>query len=221
MGRIPRIRRLASDVFLGIAVGLLVYQGLTGLLGQVAQMRARDAFEVAVASVGTSPRQDTGAEVFDFTDWEVEDAAYWRALRDGEPFGRLVIDAIPVDVVVVKGVDRGSLRKGPGYAPYTDLPGPTGNCGISGHRTTFGAPFRHLDRVRAGDTIELYSPFRRYVYTVERSFTVTPDRVDVFATTQEPRLTLTACHPPYSARLRLVVSARLVGVERLVPDVKE
>jgi sortase (surface protein transpeptidase) len=67
-----------------------------------------------------------------------------------------------------------------------------------------------------GDEVLFFSPFRRYTYRVMRSFTVTPDRVDVVASTEAPTLTLTACHPPYSARLRLIVQAELIEVRRLV-----
>lgn len=76
-------------------------------------------------------------------------------------------------------------------------------------------PFGRLDVLAAGDTIDLYSPYRRYRYEVVRTFVVTPDRVEVIAHTEEPMLTLTACHPPYSARQRLIVQARLVDVRRL------
>ncbi|HZL06309.1 MAG TPA: sortase, partial [Coriobacteriia bacterium] len=66
-----------------------------------------------------------------------------------------------------------------------------------------------------GDTIDVFSPFRRYRYVVQRQLIVTPDKVEVFSTTEEPTLTLTACHPPYSARYRIVVQARLSDVRRL------
>ncbi|MGB4594157.1 MAG: class E sortase [Coriobacteriia bacterium] len=126
-----------------------------------------------------------------------------------------------LDVAIVKGVGVPvcvgvpELKKGPGRVPYTDLPGPTGDCGISGHRTTYGAPFRRLDVLQPGDTIDLFSPYRRYRYTVDRVFSVTPDRGDVLRTTAPSTLTLTACHPPYSARCRPIVAASLIEVRRL------
>ncbi|MCE5191795.1 MAG: sortase, partial [Actinomycetia bacterium] len=58
--------------------------------------------------------------------------------------------------------------------------------------------------------------YRRYRYTVVRTFTVTPDKVEVFATTEQATLTLTACHPPYSARYRYIVQAELTEASRLV-----
>ena len=67
--------------------------------------------------------------------------------QTGGVFGRLVIERMELDTLVVKGHTRAVLKKGPGWIDYTDLPGPTGNAGISGHRTTYGAPFRRLDEL--------------------------------------------------------------------------
>ena len=95
------------------------------------------------------------------------------------------------------------------------MPGPTGNCGISGHRTTYGAPFGRLAEIEAGDELVLYSPTRRYTYEAVEQRVVRPWELDVIATTEEPMLTLTACHPPYSAAYRLIVHALLVDVRKL------
>lgn len=162
-----------------------------------------------------SGRVSEEGPALNFDKWESEDAAHWRSLKPGQAFGRLVARDMRLDAVVVKGVSYGDLRRGPGWIDYTDLPGPTGNVGISGHRTTYGAPFRKLDQLKPGDIIRFYSPYRRYTYRVRRSFSVTPDRVEVVATTETPTLTLTACHPPYSARLRLIVQSELIEVKRL------
>lgn len=210
----PAVRsffRMAGDVFLGIAVGLVGYYGITDLQTRADQTQLRteapaSMFSEAVVSEGTT---------WDLEGWREEDLAYWKGLEKGEPMGRLVAGRMGLDAVVVKGVRRADLQKGPGWIDYTSYPGPRGNAGVSGHRTTYGAPFRRLDRLGPGDTIRFYSPFRRYTYRVKRSFSVTPDRVDVVGPTRTPTLTLTACDPPYSARYRLIVQADLVEVRRL------
>ena len=46
--------------------------------------------------------------------------------------------------VVIEGVERKDLRKGPGHYPGTALPGQVGNFVVSGHRTTYSAPFNRL-----------------------------------------------------------------------------
>jgi sortase A len=130
-------------------------------------------------------------------------------------FGRLIIERMELDAVVIKGHSPANLKKGPAWIDYTNLPAPTGNVGISGHRTTYGAPFYRLDELQPGDTIDLYSPYRLYRYVVAESFQVTPDRVDVVESTEQPRLTLTACDPPYSARYRLIVWSDLSEVRHL------
>lgn len=203
--------RGAGNVFLGVAVGILGYYGITDSVTRFEQSELRSGVPegmYATVVVEQGP-------ALDFEGWEEEDAAYWDGLKPGEAFGRLVAADMELDSVVVKGVTRTDLKKGPGWIPYTDLPGPTGNVGVSGHRTTYGAPFRWLDRLDPGDTIEFFSPFRRYRYRVRRVFSVTPDKTEVVASTDEPTLTLTACHPPYSARLRLIVQADLVEAKRI------
>ncbi len=217
--KLKTARRALGNVFLGIAIGLLGYYGLTNLVSVTGQSRLKESlarFGGVSADAAADIAVVTGPQ-FDFEGWETDDKAYWDGLANGDVFGRLVIDRMGLDVVVVKGVDVADLKMGPGWAPYTDLPGPDGNCGISGHRTTYMAPFRRIDGMQVGDTIDLYSPFRRYRYTVTRTFTVTPDQVEVFDTTETPTLTLTACHPPYSARYRFVVQAQMSEVRRIAP----
>lgn len=205
------VYRVLGDVFMGIALGLLAYYGVTNLQTAAEQSALRQEAPAGVYSEAVST---TGPRL-DFSGWEGEDRAYWEGLKKGETMGRITAGRMKLDTLVVKGVRRADLKKGPGWIDYTSYPGPSGNTGISGHRTTYGAPFRKLDRMRTGDTIIFYSPFRRYTYRVRRVFSVTPDRVDVVADTKTPTLTLTACHPPYSARLRLIVQSDLIEVKRL------
>ncbi len=210
------LMRALGNVLLGFALGILSYYLITDLVTRLGQGELRD--ELAALGTAGSPSPDRLAGEgggFDWEGWDAEDRAYWEALPVGGVFGRLVIEEAGVDAVVLKGTSRETLKRGPGWITYTDLPGPTGNAAISGHRTTYGAPFRRLDALGAGDTIYFYSPYRRYAYEVTESFSVTPDRVEVVASTAEPRMTLTACDPPYSARYRLIVWSDLVEVARL------
>ena len=72
-----------------------------------------------------------------------------------------------LSAVVVEGNGAGELRRGPGHYPATALPGQRGTVAIAGHRTTYGAPFRHLDDLERGDRIELAMPYGRFTYRVE------------------------------------------------------
>jgi sortase A len=88
------------------------------------------------------------------------------------------------------------------------LPCEAGNVAIAGHRTTYGKPFANLDKLQAGDTIELDTPVGGCVYHVSQApFVVLPTDVSVLATTTVRSLTLTTCNPRGSAAQRLVVKA--------------
>lgn len=136
-----------------------------------------------------------------------------RRAEAGHPIGRIRMDRIGVSAVVVAGTGTSDLRKGPGHYPDTPLPGVRGTVGIAGHRTTYGAPFRRIDRMRPGDEIEIEMPYGRFVYAVERSRIVPPTAIWVTDRVAYDRLVLSACHPLYSAAKRIVVFARLVKAE--------
>jgi sortase A len=211
---LPDVLRAVGNVLIGVALGLLGFYAVTATQGTASQAVLRQELAVLGEAAAEEPTVEPGPD-FDWVGYEEQDVAYWEGLAQGGAFGRLVIPKLNVDATVVKGSTPRTLKRGPGWIEWTDLPGPSGTAGIAGHRTTYSAPFRRLDTLVDGDSIEFYSPFRRYRYEVTRVFEVTPDRVDAVASAQEPRLALSACHPPYSARLRLIVHADLVGVGRL------
>jgi sortase A len=128
--------------------------------------------------------------------------------------GLAVIDIPKIQLenkVVVEGVGREELRKGPGHVPSTAPPGKAGTFGVSGHRTTYGAPFYRLDELEKGDTITVVTREAIYTYTVTRTAVVRPTDTQVLDNVRGPNgelratITLTTCHPRYSARQRLVV----------------
>jgi sortase A len=132
-----------------------------------------------------------------------------QRVEDGAPVGRIRAARIGLDDVVVHGTGTGDLRQGPGHYPDTPLPGARGTVAVAGHRTTYGAPFRRLDRLDRGDRIEMLMPYGRFAYAVERTRIVEPTATWVTRRIRHDRLVLTACHPLYSAAQRIVVFARL------------
>lgn len=142
-----------------------------------------------------------------------------RSLQDqtpvGDAVGRIRMPTLDASYVVVAGDDAAALRKGPGAYPDTPLPGRGGTTAIAGHRTTYLAPFRHIDQLKRGDEVELQMPYGRFVYRVQGQQIVDPSNVSVVKPVGYERLVLTACHPLYSAAERIVVSARLI---RLIPS---
>ena len=133
-----------------------------------------------------------------------------RRADDGDPLGRLRVPSIGLSDVVVAGTDASSLRLGPGHYPGTPLPGAPGTVALAGHRTTYGAPFRRLDRLGRGDRIELRMPYGTFTYAVDRRRIVPPSATWVTRPVGHDQLILSACHPLYSAAKRIVVFARLV-----------
>lgn len=134
----------------------------------------------------------------------------------GESFAFLTIPKIGLeDVVVYEGVDRETLKSGPGHMGTTPLPGQPGNSVISGHRTTYGRPFFDFDLLEPGDRVEVETEVGTHVYEVREIVVVDP--TDVWVT--DPRdggwLTMTTCEPKFSARQRLVVFAEVVSSPNL------
>ncbi|TCJ40128.1 class E sortase [Parafrankia sp. BMG5.11] len=119
--------------------------------------------------------------------------------------------------VIVEGVSADALRRGPGHFPGTAMPGEVGNFVVSGHRTTYGKPFGRVDELRVGDPIVVEVADRYFTYRVTRSEVVDPHRLDVtYPVPEHPGIaptsaimTLTTCHPRFSARSRLIVFAEL------------
>ena len=137
---------------------------------------------------------------------------YRREAGPGDPLGRIKIPSIGLDKIFVEGTGTADLRKGPGRYPLTSFPGLPGTMAIAGHRTTYGAPFRALDKLRRGDAIALELPYGVFRYRVQRTQVVSPNALSVTRNRGYARLVLSACHPLYSAAKRIVVFARLSSV---------
>ena len=127
--------------------------------------------------------------------------------------GRLTILSANINHYVVFGATNNKLEYGPGYILGTSLPGSGGNFAIAGHRTTYGAPFGNLDRVQVGETIIFQTNTNQYKYQVIEVKIVSPEDNYVLENYGDDRITLTTCHPKFSAKQRLVVIGQLEKVE--------
>ena len=130
---------------------------------------------------------------------------------DGAAMAEIQIPKIGVDKTVVQGVTLDQLKRGPGHYPGTPLPGQKGNAAIAGHRTTYGAPFHNIDQVGVGDEIIVVTTYGTFHYKVDSTQIVSPSASEVLLDKGDNRITLTACHPKYSAEKRIIVSGVLVG----------
>jgi sortase A len=129
----------------------------------------------------------------------------------GDAIGRITLPTQDRSYYLIEGTDTADLRKGPGHYRDTPLPGERGTVAIAGHRTTYLAPFRKIDKLKHGDRIVLDMTYGRFVYRVEATRIVKPTQVSVKRRVGHDRLVLTSCHPPYSAAERIVVFARFAG----------
>ena len=136
-----------------------------------------------------------------------------RQVKTGDAVGKIDISKIGADFDVVQGTDAASLEKGPGHYPGTAFPGLAQTVAIAGHRTTYLAPFRHLDALKPGDQVVLTMPYGRFTYVVQYHKIVVPTALWVTHNVGYDRLVLSACNPLYSAAQRIVVFARLQDMQ--------
>ena len=129
----------------------------------------------------------------------------------GEPIAELRIPRIGLRTTVVEGADLTQLKRGPAHYQETPLPGQKGNAAIAGHRTTYGAPFHNVDKLQKGDQLIVKTLQGEFVYEVDTIEIVKPSDVHVLDDKGDNRLTLTACHPKYSAKERIIISGVMKG----------
>ncbi|HSN44445.1 MAG TPA: class E sortase [Propionibacteriaceae bacterium] len=118
-----------------------------------------------------------------------------------------------------EGTTRDVLMRGIGHYDRTGLPGTIGNFAMAGHRTTYGKPFNQIDKLVSGDVVLVETRNTYYVYRVTSHQIVPPTQVSVlYPVPDEPEakatvatLTMTSCHPEFSARERFIVHAQLDG----------
>jgi len=124
--------------------------------------------------------------------------------------GKIEIPAVGLATRVLEGDDARTLRLGVGHIPGTAVPGPSGNVGLAGHRTTF---FRSLQKINVGDEIRYSTPAGTFTHRVVSLRVVLPSAIEVLDSTQRPTLTLVACYPFHSigaAPQRFIVHAEMV-----------
>jgi sortase A len=214
----------------GVLILLFVAYQLwgTGLQTRAAQNQLDNEFESALAEwqeqqdavpvasttpSTTTPEDDPGTS--DTTTPPTTAAPYLPApppAENGEAVAVIRNERIGLDWNVVEGVGVDDLRKGPGHYPGTPMPGQPGNAAIAGHRTTYGAPFFKLNELQTGDIIFVTTLQGAFEYRVTEQFIVDPSEYNrVIREPEGDLLTLTTCHPRYTARERLIIQAELLG----------
>jgi sortase A len=222
-----RWMRLAGNLLL-IAGGLvLAYPFWSAAYAQVQQSRLDSAYRQQSSAFvqDVSASMDTRTHKIPREELVRRLAVlYGKKLKPGDPVGRLRIPRIKLDRLVQQGVggrlaldpegDTALLRNGPVHYGITPLPGAGEPFAVAGHRTTYGAPFYKLDKLRPGDPVYMDTPYARFVYEVAKTTTVDPSDTGVLRD-RGYGLVLTTCTPPYSAAHRLVIWATLTRAKPL------
>jgi sortase A len=137
---------------------------------------------------------------------------YRRQLETGDAVGRLRIPRLGLNSIVVNGTDSATLTKGPGRYLRSYVPGEGQLIYVAGHRTTYGAPFAHIERLRKGDEVTLDVPYGTFVYRVSDSVIVPSDDLARLKSNGHEVIALQACHPRFFASQRYIVYAKPVSV---------
>src|SRR2546427_2325966 len=138
---------------------------------------------------------------------------YRRDTHRGEAIGRIRVPRMHLNMVLVDGTDHDTLKKGPGRDLRTFMPGQNRLVYIAGHRTTYLAPFSHIDRMRSGDRVTIDVPYGTFIYSVTRHRIVAATDLSVLRSPRYEVVELQACPPRFFASHRYIVYARLVRVE--------
>src|SRR5207247_463311 len=142
------------------------------------------------------------------------EAKHYRAdTRRGQAIGRIRVPRMHLNMVLVDGTDHDTRKKGPGRDRRTFMPGENRLVYIAGHRTTYLAPFSHIDALRKGDKVTLEVPYATFVYSITGHRVVPADDLAVLRSPRHELLELQACHPRFFATHRYIAYARLVRVE--------
>src|SRR5215208_5763115 len=140
-------------------------------------------------------------------------AARWRAESGrGAAVARLRISRLGLSAVVVNGTDHDTLKRGPGRYLGSAMPGEGQLVYIAGHRTTYGAPFSRIDRLRKGDRVTLELPYGTITYAITGHRIVAADDLSVLESKGHEQLILQACHPRFFASHRYLAFAKPLSV---------
>ena len=125
--------------------------------------------------------------------------------------GTIEIPKIGLVHTIMHGITMRNIDRGPSHWPGTAFPGENGNTVFAGHRVTKTKPFRNIDQLVPGDRVFFTVQGLRSEYSVTGTEIVSPRAVHIVDQTPTPTATIFACHPPGSAKQRIVVRMDLVG----------
>jgi sortase A len=162
------------------------------------------SFRTTISGMSTAAERESIAR---------EAKRYRTSSTRGQVIGRLRVPRMGVNMLLVNGTDHDTLKKGPGRDGRTFMPGENRLVYIAGHRTTYLAPFSHIDRLRSGDRVTIEVPYGTFIYAVTRHRIVKATDLSVLRSPKHELVELQACHPRFFASHRYIAYARLLRVE--------
>ena len=216
-----RVVRLVGAVFVTVGLGVLVWtfvvwqwnDPFTSLYTRWQQHELTAAHQdlvkefrpLAPPAVQVSPAEQAAVVERDAT-------RFRKMAAVGAPIGRIIAPQLGLNMLFVNGTGHEELKKGPGRDKRTYMPGQGQLVYIAGHRTTYGAPLAHIDRLKSGDRITLEMPYASFSYVVTGHQIVDDQDLSVLRSRGKEIVALQACHPRFFATERYIVWAKPVSV---------
>jgi len=229
-----RLLRLTGTLMIVAGVGtlawaLLVWQWqdpFTAIYTHFKQRELASAYNKRFEAFRPPPATTTVSRAAERRLVAREARRYRLTSHRGEALGRMRIPRLGLNIILVDGTDHESLKRGPGrYAgsaqdltgvigtpPPDFMPGEGQLVYVAGHRTTYLAPFSHIDRLRKGDPVTLELPYATFEYRISVTRIVPASDLAMLKTHGREVLVLQACHPRFFSSHRYLAYARPVRI---------
>jgi sortase A len=217
-----RLLRIAGTILAVAGVAMLVWvlvvwrwqDPFTALYTHWKQHQLSQAYNRRFADYRPAQLRHSGVSISATTKAIAGEARLYRIHSGrGQAIGRIRVPRLHVNMILVNGTDHDSLTKGPGRDRRTYMPGEGQLVYIAGHRTTYLAPFAHIERLRSGDTVTLDVPYATFRYRIFKHVIVDAYNLSVLRSHGREVVELQACHPRFFASQRYIAYARLVRVQ--------
>ena len=213
-----RLARITGTLMIVAGVGALAWaltvwqwqDPFTAVLNRLEQRELSNEFSRRLDEGGARLASASGEELRASL---AREARKWRRQsRRADAVARLRIPAMGLNAIVVNGTDSATLKRGPGRYLGSRMPGEGELVYVAGHRTTYGAPFSKIDRLRKGDRVFVELPYATFEYAVTGHRIVPASRISALQSKGFEQLALQACHPRFFATHRYIAYAKPVRV---------
>lgn len=180
---------------------------VTGLYGAYRQHQLASKYEDHLRRLPPLPRPGAIPVGQRRAELAAQARRYRLALAHGDPVGRIVIPRLHLEAIMVNGSDTESLRRGPGRDERAFVPGEGELVYVAAHRTTYSAPFSHIERLRRGDVVVIEVPYATFRYRISSHEVVSKYALGRLRSRGAEQLTLQASHPRFFSSHRYLAHA--------------